>query len=73
MSSVTHFIRELTMFGSLGSAKSVTRVTVGFSDLFYPIHNSTNNDVRNCRISVYLPRRYFMAEYFGYYVLDNLY
>ena len=34
MSSVTHFIRELTMFGSLGSVKGVTRVSVGFSDLF---------------------------------------
>ena len=33
MSSVTHFIRELTMFGSLGSAKGVTRVTFGFSEL----------------------------------------
>ena len=35
MSSVTHFIRELTLFGSLGSAKGVTRVTLGFSKLFY--------------------------------------
>jgi hypothetical protein len=33
MSSVTHSIRELTLFGSLGSAKGVTRVSIGFSDL----------------------------------------
>ena len=33
MSSVTHFIRELTLFGPLGSAKGATRVTVGFSGL----------------------------------------
>ena len=33
MSSVTHFIRELTMFGSLGSAMGMTPVAVGLNDL----------------------------------------
>ena len=33
MSSVTHFIRELTLFGSLSSAKGVTRITVNFYEL----------------------------------------